>query len=132
MPEIKVSDLPNYETPDSNDYVLVLERSNSLPTTFKTYKTEVNSLLTSDVVNDAISAAVVSQLGSLNDVIGRLTYNTDYQQIILAANNEFLVNDPRVYEEDSNGNVITYADEYSVVPKKYVCLLYTSPSPRDS
>lgn len=120
MPEIKVSDLPNYETPDSNDYVLVLERSNSLPTTFKTYKTEVNSLLTSDVVNDAISAAVVSQLGSLNDVIGRLTYNTDYQQIILAANNEFLVNDPRVYEEDSNGNVITYADEYSVVPKKYV------------
>ena len=46
MPEIKVSDLPNYETPDSNDYVLVLERSNSLPTTFKTYKTEVNSLLT--------------------------------------------------------------------------------------
>ena len=39
MPEIKVSDLPNYETPDSNDYVLVLERSNSLPTTFKTYKT---------------------------------------------------------------------------------------------
>jgi len=120
MPEIKVSDLPNYETPDSNDYVLVLERSNSLPTTFKTYKTEVNSLLTSDVVNDAISAAVVSQLGSLNDVIGRLTYNTDYQQIILAANNEFLVNDPRVYEEDGNGNVITYADEYSVVPKKYV------------
>ena len=120
MPEIKVSDLPNYETPDSNDYVLVLERSNSLPTTFKTYKTEVNSLLTSDVVNDAITAAVVSQLGSLNDVIGRLTYNTDYQQIILAANNEFLVNDPRVYQEDGNGNVITYAEPYSVVPKKYV------------
>ena len=120
MPEIKVSDLPNYETPDSNDYVLVLERSNSLPTTFKTYKTEVNSLLTSDVVNDAITAAVVSQLGFLNDVIGRLTYNTDYQQIILAANNEFLVNDPRVYQEDGNGNVITYAEPYSVVPKKYV------------
>jgi hypothetical protein len=120
MPEIKVSDLPNYETPDSNDYVLVLERSNSLPTTFKTYKTEVSSLLTSDVVNDAITAGVIAHIGSLNDVIGRLTYNATYQQIALAAGNEFIVNDPRVYSEDENGNAITYADEYSVVPKKYV------------
>lgn len=120
MPEIKVSDLPDYETPDSNDYVLVLERSNSLPTTFKTYKTEVNSLLNSDVVNDAIQAAVVSELGSLNDVIGRLTYNTTNQQLVLAANNEFLVNDVRIYEEDGSGNVITSPSEYSVVPKKYI------------
>ncbi|MDB2315574.1 hypothetical protein N9V27_01210 [bacterium] len=120
MPEIKVSDLPNYETPDSNDYVLVLERSNSLPTTFKTYKTEVSSLLTSDVVNDAITAGVIAHIGSLNDVIGRLTYNATYQQIALAAGNEFIVNDPRVYTEDANGNVITYAEPYSVVPKKYV------------
>lgn len=120
MPEIKVSDLPNYETPDSNDYVLVLERSNSLPTTFKTYKTEVSSLLTSDVVNDAITAGVIAHIGSLNDVIGRLTYNATYQQIALAAGNEFIVNDPRVYQEDGNGNVITYAEPYSVVPKKYV------------
>lgn len=120
MPEIKVSDLPNYETPDSNDYVLVLERSNSLPTTYKTYKTEVSSLLTSDVVNDAITAGVIAHIGSLNDVIGRLTYNATYQQIALAAGNEFIVNDPRVYSEDENGNAITYANEYSVVPKKYV------------
>jgi len=120
MSEIKVSDLPNYTTPDSNDYILLLERSNSSPVTFKTYKTEVSSLLTSDVVNDAITASVVSNLGSLNDVIGRLSYNTTYSQIILAANNEFLVNDPRVYTEDAGGNVLVEPSAYSVVPKKYV------------
>jgi hypothetical protein len=120
MPTIKASELPNYDTPDSNDFVLILERSNTIPVTFKTYKTEVNSLLTSDVVSDAISEQVVEHLGSLNAIIGRLTYNTDKQQLILAVSNELLVNDVRANELDGNGNLLSGPDQYSVVPKKYV------------
>ena len=42
-------------------------------------------------------------------------------------------NDPESYPEDSFENMKLYADEYGMnFPYLYDCLLYTSPSPRDS
>jgi hypothetical protein len=77
----KISELSDLITPDGNDFVLVLQQSNDGTAEYRTYKTEISNFLASETLQDAIVNAVADNLGSVNDVLGRLVYDSSTQQI---------------------------------------------------
>ena len=80
----KINELGNLTTPDGNDFLLVLQQSNDGTGVFQTFKTEISSLLGSEIIQSTITENVAANLGNLNDVLSRLVFDATTQQIKIA------------------------------------------------